>query len=138
MPIWEGRISPVLDVAGRFLVVHFEEGREIGRREFLVGQIQTASLADGIKEMGTDVLLCAAVSQPLACALDRSGVNVFSHICGEIENVIQGFLLNTLDQPEFRMPGCCQSLCGCHQNGRHRRGNPRNNQNDQRTQTYEV
>jgi predicted Fe-Mo cluster-binding NifX family protein len=132
MPIWEGRISPVLDVAGRFLVIHFEKGREIRRREFLVGQTQPASLVDGIKEMGAEVLVCGAVSRPVAFGLARSGVRVVPHICGQIETVVQAFLLNALDQPEFRMPGCCQSLCGCHQGFRHRRGNPRHNQNHQR------
>ena len=132
MPIWEGRISPVLDVAGRFLVIHFEKGQEIARREFLVGQTQPASLIKGIKEMGVEVLMCGAVSRSLAYGLTHSGVHVLPFICGDVETVVQAFLLNTLDQPEFRMPGCCQSLCGCHQGFRHRRSNPRHKQDNQR------
>ena len=127
MPIWEGRISPVLDVAGRFLVIHYEKRREVSRREFLVAQTQPASLIKGIKEMGVEVLVCGAVSQAIADGLTHAGVRVLPFICGDVETVLQAFLLNTLDQPEFRMPGCCQSLYGCHQGRRHRRGNPRHN-----------
>jgi predicted Fe-Mo cluster-binding NifX family protein len=132
IPIWEGRISPVLDVAGRFLVIQFVKGREVGRREFLVGQTQPASLIKGIKEMGVGVLVCGAVSQPIADGLARSGVRVLPHICGEIETVVQAFLMHTLDRPEFRMPGCFQHLCGCHQNRRRRRGYSIHQQTNQR------
>jgi predicted Fe-Mo cluster-binding NifX family protein len=132
MPIWEGRISPVLDVASRFLVIHFEKGREISRREFLVGQTVTASLVEGIEEMGAEVLLCGAVSQPLANGLTRSGVRVLPYLCGDVEAVVEAFFLDTLDQPEFRMPGCYQSFCGCYPGRRRRRGNSRHSQNKQR------
>jgi predicted Fe-Mo cluster-binding NifX family protein len=132
MPIWEGRISPVLDVAGRFLVINFEKGREISRREFLVAQTGAASLVDGIKEMGAEVLLCGAVSQLLAYGLTRSGVRVLPYHCGDLEAVVQAFLLDTLDQPEFCMPGCYQSCCGCYQGRRHHQDNSRHSQNKQR------
>jgi predicted Fe-Mo cluster-binding NifX family protein len=132
MPIWEGRISPVLDVAGRFLVIHFENGREISRQEFLVGPTSSASLVNKMEEMGAEVLVCGAVSQPLACQLAQVGVRVLPFICGDVETVVQALLANTLDQPEFRMPGCCQSLYGCRPGRRHRGGNPRRNENHQR------
>jgi len=133
MPVWQGRISPVLDVASRFLVIQFEKGCEIGRREYVVGQTNLASLVDGIKEMGADIVVCGAVSRPLADWLSGSGLRMMPHVCGEIEPVIQAFLLGRLDQPEFRMPGCYRSRCGCHPGRRHRWGNPRQPQENRRS-----
>ena len=132
MPIWEGRISPVLDVAGRFLVIHLVKRREVSRREFLVAPTQPTSLINAIKELGIDVLVCGAVSQVIADGLAHAGVRVLPFICGDVEAVLQAFLLDALDQREFRMPGCCQSFYGCQPGRRHRRGNPQPNPNHQR------
>ena len=127
MPIWQGRISPVLDVAGRFLVVQIENGHETSRREILVGETSPRLLAKGIKEMGPEVLLCGALSQPVADSLANEGVRVWPHICGEAESVLQAFLTNTLEQAEFRMPGCCLAHCAWHRSRFRRRNHlPRN------------
>lgn len=121
IPVWDGRISPVLDVAGRFLVLGFERGREVSRREWVVGRCQPGSMVKAIQEMRGDVLLCGAISSEIADGLARAGVHVLPHLCGEIEAVVQAFLLNKMDRKEFRMPGCCLRLCGCQKAWRHRR-----------------
>ena len=118
MPSWEGRVSPLLDVAGRLLVVHFEERLETGRQEILLNQSQSSQLAKCIRETGTDVLVCGGISQELASCLADLGVQVMPHICGEIDLVLHAFLKNMLSQPKFKMPGCCKRRCGWH-NGNH-------------------
>jgi predicted Fe-Mo cluster-binding NifX family protein len=119
MPSWEGRVSPLLDVAGRLLVVHIEEGLETGRQEILLSQSQPSQLAKCIRETGSEVLVCGGISQELASCLAESGVRVLPHICGEIDLVLHAFLKNMLNQPKFKMPGCCKRRCGWH-NGPHR------------------
>lgn len=131
MPIWEGRISPVLDVAGRFLVVQIENGRETSRREMVVAESNPTLLVRGIKEMGVGILLCGALSEPVAFLLAKSGVRVWPHLCGEAEAVLHAFLTDTLRQAEFRMPGCCQGQCSCHRNRFRRRIHLQRNHNEQ-------
>jgi hypothetical protein len=130
MPIWQGRISPVLDVAGRFLVVHFENDHEMSRREVLVAETNPRLLAKGIKEMG-EVLLCGALSQPVADSLANERVRVWPHLCGEAESVLQAFLTNTLKQAQFRMPGCCLGHCACHCSRSRRRSSLGRNRNEE-------
>jgi hypothetical protein len=134
MPIWEGRISPVLDVAGRFLVVHIKQGHETSRREILVAETSPVLLAKGIKEMGAEVLLCGALSQSVAYWLVNVGVCVRPHLCGEADSVLDAFLADKLDRAKFRMPGCCLGHCAWHHNRYRRRGQHRRNRNQERMQ----
>jgi predicted Fe-Mo cluster-binding NifX family protein len=134
MPIWDGRVSPVLDVAGRFLVVQIQNGSEISRREVLVAETQPPQLAKGIKEMGAEVLVCGAMSQSVAYWLANVGVRVWPHVCGEAEAVLHAFLTDTLEQAEFRMPGCCLGSCAWHGNRGRRRGYLGGNLNRKLTQ----
>jgi predicted Fe-Mo cluster-binding NifX family protein len=106
LPIWQGRVSPVLDFAGRFLVVEIEGSREIGRREVLIGESNCDALARSLREIHPDVLLCGAISQALEMRLNHSGLRIVSHVCGEIDTVLQAFAAGTLASPEFTLPGC--------------------------------
>ena len=117
MPVLQGRISPVLDAAARLLVVTCRRGKEIARREIVISPLPPEELARGLAELRADVLLCAALSEPLRRALEREGVRVRPHLCGEIEAVLRAFRCGQLGREEFRMPGCW----GGHRRGKCRR-----------------
>ena len=110
---WDGRVSPVLDVAKRLLVVDAEDGAAGGRHELELADSQLAARAKQISELGVEVLICGAVSWPLEAALVSSGVRVVSRVCGPVEEVLRAFLAGTLTDEAYLMPGCC---------GRRRRG----------------
>lgn len=124
LPVSNGRISPVLDTAVRLLVVRRRRGEEIGRSELLLGQLSTSELARKVAELGVDVLLCAAVSEPLLRELEAIGVRVERHLCGDIDEVLKAFSCGRLWEPEFRMPGCWggRGGLGCCRRHRLRRG----------------
>jgi predicted Fe-Mo cluster-binding NifX family protein len=63
-------------------------------------------LARSVAELRVDVLLCAALSESLLRALERRGVRVKPHLCGEVESVLRAFDCGQLRRDEFRMPGC--------------------------------
>ncbi len=115
IPIWQERVSPVLDTAARLLVVTRQHGKEIGRKEFVLGPSTTESVARSISELSVDVLLCAALSEPLLQALKKRGVRVRPHVCGLVEEVLHAFCCRQLRRDEFRMPGCW----GAHLHGEH-------------------
>jgi predicted Fe-Mo cluster-binding NifX family protein len=125
MPHCQGRVSPALDFAARLLVVRVEDGKAISRQEVALAEDRPSKLAAHVTDLGVSVVICGAISQPLASWLANAGVKVFPHICGEADAVLSAFLTNTLGRPQFRMPGCCAGRCGWHQ-GRQRllRGNP--------------
>jgi predicted Fe-Mo cluster-binding NifX family protein len=106
IPVLQGRISPVLDAAARLLVVTCRHGKETARREIVLSPLPPEELASGLAELRADVLLCAALSEPLQRALEREGVRVQPHLCGDIESVLRAFHCGRLGREEFRMPGC--------------------------------
>ena len=106
IPISQERISPVLDTAARLLFVTRRRGKEVERKEFVLDPLPPEDLARRIAELQVDVLLCAALSGPLFQALERHGVRVKPHLCGEVESVLRAFGCGRLRRDEFRMPGC--------------------------------
>jgi predicted Fe-Mo cluster-binding NifX family protein len=124
MPYCQGRVSPALDFAARLLVARVEDGKEVSRQEVTLAEDQPNKLAAHLTDLGVNVLICGAVSQPLAGWLAKAGVQVLPHVCGEADAVLIAFLRNTLDEAEFRMPGCYAGRCGWHKGRLHRRGNP--------------
>jgi predicted Fe-Mo cluster-binding NifX family protein len=106
IPIAEGRVSPVLDTAARLLIVTRRRGRAASRREYVVSPLTVDMMARSIAELNVNVLLCAAVSEPLRRSLEAHGVRVRWHLCGDAETVLSAFLTGHLRQSDFRMPGC--------------------------------
>lgn len=106
IPIWQDRVSPVFDAASRLLVVRRGRARELERKEFALGAVASDALARTVLDIGVDVLLCAAISEPLRFALERGGVRVEDNLCGEVESLLRAFNAGTWRDPKFQMPGC--------------------------------
>jgi hypothetical protein len=115
IPVCQERVSPVLDAAARLLLVMRRRGKEAGRKEVVLPPLPTEALARGVAGLRVDVLLCAALSEPLWRALERLGVRVRPHLCGEIDAILRAFDCGQLCRDEFRMPGCwgfhSQGIC---------------------------
>ncbi len=106
LPVSRGRISPLLDVAKRFLLVNVQGGREIGRREVSIEKTGLVPRSKRITQLDTNVLICGAVSRPLEQALASEAVRVIPNTCGSAEQVLQAFRLGQLTDRAFLMPGC--------------------------------
>jgi predicted Fe-Mo cluster-binding NifX family protein len=107
IPIWDDRVSPVLDVARRLLVVSIEGGAEVGRTEVDLAGPLPGARALQIRDLGVDVLISGAVSQPLEAALLAAGVRVIPQTCGPVERVLRAYLCGRLADDALLMPGCC-------------------------------
>ena len=107
IPVWQGRISPVFDVAGQLLLVELADGREVAREEQLVAEATVEERARKLSELGVGTLICAGISQSLETGLADRGVRVIARICGNVEEVLAAFLAGRLSQARFAMPGCC-------------------------------
>jgi predicted Fe-Mo cluster-binding NifX family protein len=103
---WEGRISPVFDVAGCLLLVEFSGGRETRRRELVVDADDTRGRAQVLANQEIDVLICGAISREFAIPIEAAGIRIVSQVCGEVDAVLQAFGSGELDRTIYRMPGC--------------------------------
>lgn len=105
IPIWEDRVSPVLDTASRLLIV--EGGSQINARHFQVNLLEEDILQRClfIYRLEIDVLICGAVSRQVSELLILSGVKVIPGISGLIGDVLEAYFHKSLSESRFIMPG---------------------------------
>ena len=105
IPIWEDRISPVLDAASRLLIVEIVNKKEASRFEtFFEGQ-ELPYKCVRIRGLGIRTLICGAVSMSFSKMLEASGINIISGISGHPEAVLDAYLHGNLYHSKFLMPG---------------------------------
>ena len=115
IPVWNDRVSPVFDTAGRVLLLDLADGIEQARQ--LVEVVQASfptERAKRLAELGVNVLVCGAISRPLAGFVSAAGIVVIPWVAGALEEVLRAYLTGRLSEPCWRMPGC---------GGRRRHGN---------------
>ena len=107
LTLWNGRISPVCDVARRLVMLIVEQGKITARQEFdllATGPLHQARL---LAEHKPDVLVCGAISRSLANLLTAQGIRVLPFVSGTEADVTTAFLKGALPNPDLAMPGCC-------------------------------
>jgi predicted Fe-Mo cluster-binding NifX family protein len=103
VPIFEGRVSPVFDVARRILLMEEAGGEVVSQDEI------SFSGSDRVRALSTlavDVVICGAVSRQIEERLLAQGVEVESNVSGPVGEVVRVFLAGNLMQRRFSMPGC--------------------------------
>ena len=116
IPVWEDKVSPVLDTASRLLIVEVEDHKESSRFETFLDVQELNRRCVRIQGLGVDILICGAISQPFLTWLTASGIDIIPGISGHPEDVLEAYLEGNLSDSRFLMPGF----------KRHRRGQ-RNN-----------
>jgi len=106
LPIWDGRISPVFDVARHLLLVDLEGGIQIRQGQEVLTQTNPAARAECLADLGVDVLICGAISWPLEAMLTNAGIRVMPYVCGQVDQILRAFASGQLNVQDFLMPGC--------------------------------
>ena len=105
IPIWNGRVSPVMDSAGRLLTAEYVDGRERSRAVVDLPRASVDHLTRFISELGIDTLICGALSLEFNQMLTASGIKTYPWYRGDVEEVIAAYLSGCLQQDDFKMPG---------------------------------
>jgi len=121
IPIRDGRISPVFDAAGRFLVVEFEGKVPARRSEYTVMEPGGEARAVLLQGLGVSMLICGAISNEAARIVDRCGIELMPWLVGEIDDVIEAYCGGSLGGDRFIMPGCRRGRGAGRGNGQGRR-----------------
>jgi predicted Fe-Mo cluster-binding NifX family protein len=106
IPVWENKISPVLDTASRFLIVEMKEGGEMSRFEVFLEERNLSRRCHRILGMGVKAVICGAVTRHFSDLLKASGIELIPGISGQPDDVLHACLEGNLEQPRFFMPGC--------------------------------
>ncbi|MCB2212315.1 hypothetical protein KQI52_09415 [bacterium] len=122
IPQWMGRVSPVLDVANRLVICERTERGDIIREDILLTDNDPYTRAETLRALGITEVICGTLSRGLQRALQAAGIEIYPHVRGDIEQVVDACLNGSIASDDFRMPGCGH---GRRQGMRHRRGRHR-------------
>ena len=106
VPVWQNRVSPVFDVAQNLLILDVKNGREASRTEHFIGNLHSDGRSKRLVDFDIDVLLCGAISRPLANEIMASGIEVVSWLTGPVEELLDRYITRRPLEGQFLMPGC--------------------------------
>ncbi len=121
IPIWQGRVSPVFDVARQLKVFDIEDGCVRHVQDLDCDSDSLSRRVARLVESEAAVLVCGAVSWPLHEAIKATGIQVIAQICGNVDEVAQAYASGCLTAETFLMPGCGRQHRRCRQHGRRQR-----------------
>ena len=105
IPIWEDKISPVLDTASRFLVIETDGKKEFSRYETHLEEQGVSHRCFRIQSLGVDILICGAISRLFLEKLMASGIRIIPGVSGHPEEVLFAYLQGNIYDAKFMMPG---------------------------------
>ena len=111
VPIWENKISPVLDTAEKIRIYEIEDGVMVPKEE-LIMKSHVDDIALFIADRA-NVIICGAVSGNLDARLKDLGVKVHSWIMGEIDYILNCYVNGNINRKEHSMPGCRRNRYKC-------------------------
>jgi len=106
LTIWEGRISPVFDTARTLLLADIEEGRPVSLRDETFSGDSAQEKITRLHSLGVEVLVCGAVSRPLADLVCSCGIRLIPFVSGELSEVLEAVIAGRMPDTAFSMPGC--------------------------------
>jgi len=105
IPVFRGRVSPVLDTCTRLGILEPVRKRRIVRRTVSLKGNSIYERAREIKKLKIEVIICGAVSDAFFNLLKTSDIHLVCGISGDVEEVTEAYRKGTLANMRFRMPG---------------------------------
>jgi len=106
IPIWDGRVSPVMDTARQLLVIELADGSEVSRTVVDIPQANISGRTGFVSDLSIDVLICGAISHQFEQMLAASGIKAHPWFRGDIDEIIAAYHSGILQNDSFLMPGC--------------------------------
>jgi predicted Fe-Mo cluster-binding NifX family protein len=108
IPVWNGRISPLLDTAHRYWIVETKETPEsaTSRSEFFIeDECYLHRRCRRLRRLGVQVVICGAVSRRFSTLIQAAGIELIEGISGTVDEVLAAYLENRLTDKAYRLPG---------------------------------
>ncbi|MBN2018686.1 MAG: NifB/NifX family molybdenum-iron cluster-binding protein [Sedimentisphaerales bacterium] len=106
IPVWQDTISSVFDFADKLSLTEIEGQTEKNRLEIPLPNEPIPQKAGRLKELDVDVLICGAISKPLAFLIIGAGIKIIPFVSGRIDEVLNAYMSGRLTESRFLMPGC--------------------------------
>ncbi|RJQ73300.1 MAG: hypothetical protein C4519_17910 [Desulfobacteraceae bacterium] len=102
---WNNRIAPLFDTARQALIVEKDADDRLVRRLVAFNEEAPVRKVLCLVEWGVNILVCGAISQPLASILAAYGFQVIDYVAGDVNEIIEAWLRGGIDDDIFAMPG---------------------------------
>lgn len=104
IPFFSNRVSNRLDCCENFLIVTIEKGKIKSEKKIRLVKNRPALLANILAELKVDVLICGGITEFYTSQFNRTSIQVFPWIVGEVADVLnrylQGKLINSSQSNE--------------------------------------
>jgi len=121
IPEWQGRVSPVFDVARHLQVFEIEAGSARPIQALACEAETVSSRVARLVEAGATLPICGAISRPLEMAVTAAGIQVIAQTCGNVQDVADAYAKGQLTLETFCMPGCGRQKHRCRLRGGQKR-----------------
>ncbi|MHC1724498.1 MAG: NifB/NifX family molybdenum-iron cluster-binding protein [Syntrophobacteraceae bacterium] len=105
IPVFRDRVAPVFDWCSKIIIVPEKEANAASSRQIDVKE-NTFKLMRSLREQGIGTLICGALSPEILNYGESIGLKIVHGVAGEIEEVLQAYRDQKLDQPQYWLPGC--------------------------------
>jgi CheY-like chemotaxis protein/predicted Fe-Mo cluster-binding NifX family protein len=105
IPIFRSRVAPVFDYCVRVSVFDIGGDGQIERSELYLGTLAPTERLRALRKEGVTTLVCGAMSEDLDKLFQTSGISVIGGIGGPVKEVLEAFMSDRLDEPQYRSPG---------------------------------
>lgn len=98
---YDGRVSPVYEVAKEILLVVVEGGREVSRHRCSLDGGAPLRRIRRLVEYGVQTLICGGITASQVELLHAVGITVVDQQAGPVDRVLQAFIDTPLDAPSL-------------------------------------
>jgi predicted Fe-Mo cluster-binding NifX family protein len=103
--VWQGRISPVFDVAEEILLCKVLPDGSMSRKTISAGEGSVYQKLELLLKHKVNVLVCGAISK-FAEDLVSAHIRIHSFRSGDLEDIVAAICADSISDERFSMPGC--------------------------------
>lgn len=109
MPIFEERISPLLDVSEKFVIYEINDKKVTQKAIVNINAVSERARVEKLRDIGVSLIISGAVSRYLSYIITECGLKHIAWASGPVDEVINLYLNNTLvtSRPES---GSCAGI----------------------------
>lgn len=96
MPVFEERISPLLDVSEKFVIYEINDRKITQRAVLNINSVSERTRIQKLKEIGVSVIISGAVSRYLSYIIIDSGMKHIPWASGPVDDVIKSYITGSL------------------------------------------
>ena len=106
IPVFNKRISPLFDVAGRFAIIEIRDGVVIGSHASDMSGDSGIGKVEKLLSERVTVIICSAISRVFSEHITVKGMELIPGVIGDVDDVVRDYLDNNLLIDRYSMPGC--------------------------------